>query len=93
MNRTELVAAVAERAGLSKEDANRALTALNDSLMEAAQKGDKVQIPGLLTLEVVERAARSGRNPRTGETMEIAAKKAVRLTPGAALKRAANGED
>lgn len=92
MNRTELVAAIAERAGLSKEDTNRALTALNDTLMDAAAKGDKVQIPGLLTQEVVDRAARSGRNPRTGETMEIAAKKAVRLTPGAALKRAANGE-
>ncbi|MEA5154847.1 HU family DNA-binding protein [Raineyella sp.] len=93
MNRTELVAAVAERAGLSKEDANRAITALDDVLQEAARGGQKVQIPGLLTLEVVERAARSGRNPRTGETMEIAAKRAVRLTPGAALKRAANGEE
>ena len=93
MNRTELVAAVAERAGLSKEEANRALTAFNDTLLDAAGQGDKVQIPGLLTVEVVERAARSGRNPRTGETMEIAAKKAVKLTPGAALKRAANDED
>lgn len=93
MNRTELVASISEQAGLSKEDTNRVLTALNDTLMDAASNGDKVQIPGLLTMEVVDRAARTGRNPRTGETMEIAAKKAVRLTPGAALKRAANGEE
>ena len=72
MNKTELVAAVAEQAGLSKKDAEAAVKAFTDVVAEALKAGDKIQLVGFGTFEVSERAAREGRNPRTGETMTIA---------------------
>ena len=75
MNKTELVAAVAEQAGLSKKDAEAAVKAFTDVVAEALKAGDKIQLVGFGTFEVSERAAREGRNPRTGETMTIEASK------------------
>jgi DNA-binding protein HU-beta len=86
MNKTELVAAVAEQAGLTKKDADAAIKALTDVIADALKNGDKVQMVGFGTFEVSERAAREGRNPRTGETMPIAASKAPKFKAGKALK-------
>ena len=73
MNKTELVAAMAEKTELSKKDAEKALKAFTDVVAEELKKGEKVQLVGFGTFEVAEREAREGRNPRTGETMTIAA--------------------
>lgn len=88
MNRSELVAAVADSAGTTKADADAVLSALGDTLIDAVKKGDKVQIPGLLTVERVERAARTGRNPATGETLDIPAGYGVKVSAGSKLKSA-----
>ena len=90
MNKTELVAAVAEAAELSKKDAEKALKAFVDVVAEELRKGEKVQLVGFGTFEVSERAAREGRNPQTGETMNIAACKAPKFKAGKALKDAVN---
>ena len=90
MNRTELVAALAERTQLSKKDADLALKAFIDVVSEEMQKGEKVQLVGFGTLEVSERAAREGRNPQTGETMTIAASKSPKFKAGKALKDLVN---
>ena len=71
MNKTELVAAMAEKTELSKKDAEKALKAFTDVVAEELKKGEKVQLVGFGTFEVAEREAREGRNPRTGETMTI----------------------
>ena len=89
MNRTELVTALATRSGVPQEAADAVLTALADVLVEAVRTGDTVRLPGLLTLERVERAARTGRNPRTGEELQIPASHGARLTAGSRLKQAA----
>ena len=86
MNKTELVAAVAEKADLSKKEADAAVKAFIDSVAEELKKGEKVQLVGFGTFEVSERAARQGRNPQTGETIEIAASKTPRFKAGKALK-------
>ncbi|MCI1305697.1 MAG: HU family DNA-binding protein [Lachnospiraceae bacterium] len=86
MNKTELVAAVADKAGLSKKDAEAAVKAFIDSVAEELKKGEKVQLVGFGTFEVSERAARQGRNPQTGETIEIAASRTPRFKAGKALK-------
>ena len=88
MNKTELVAAVAEQADISKKDAEKALKAFVDVVTEEMKKGEKVQLVGFGTFEVSERAAREGRNPQTGETMTIAASKAPKFKAGKALKDA-----
>ena len=88
MNKTELVAAVAEQAEISKKDAEKALKAFVDVVTEQLKAGDKVQLVGFGTFEVSERAAREGRNPQTGETMKIAASKAPKFKAGKALKDA-----
>lgn len=75
MNRTELVTAMAEQTGLSKKSADEALKAFIDTVAAELKKGNKVQLVGFGTFEVGERAAREGRNPKTGETMQIAASK------------------
>lgn len=85
MNKTELVAAMAEKAGLSKADAAKAYNAYVDVLKEQLTKGDKVALLGYGTFEVVERPARTGRNPRTGEEITIAAKKSVKFKAGKGL--------
>ena len=86
MNKTELVAAMAEQAGLSKKDAEAALKAFTDVVAEELKANGKVQLVGFGTFEVSERASREGRNPQTGETMTIAASKAPKFKAGKALK-------
>ncbi len=90
MNKTEFIAAVAEKAEISKKDSEKALKAFVDVVAEQLKAGDKVQLVGLGTFEVSERAAREGRNPQTGETMTIAACKAPKFKAGKALKDAIN---
>lgn len=86
MNKTELIAAIAEQAEISKKDAEKALKAFVDVVTEQLKEGEKVQLVGFGTFEVSERAAREGRNPQTGKTMKIAACKAPKFKAGKALK-------
>ena len=88
MNKNELIAAVAEKSALSKKDAEKALNAFLGTVEDALKKGDKVQLVGFGTFEVRERAARTGKNPATGETISIAACKAPAFKAGKALKDA-----
>ena len=90
MNRMELVAAIAEKTELSKKDAEKALKAFTDVVAEELKKGEKIQLVGFGTFEVSERAAREGRNPQTGEAMQIAASKSPKFKSGKALKDALN---
>lgn len=90
MNKTELVAAIAENAGLSKKDAEAALKAFTEVVTDELKKGEKIQLVGFGTFEVSERPEREGRNPRTGETMKIAASKQPKFKPGKAFKDAVN---
>ena len=90
MNKTELVAAMAEQTQLSKKDAEAALKAFIDVVSEEMKKGEKVQLVGFGTFEVSERAAREGRNPATGESMVIKASKAQKFKAGKALKDLVN---
>ena len=90
MNKTELIAAVAEQAELSKKDAEKALKAFTDVIAAELVKGEKVQLVGFGTFEVSEREAREGRNPKTGETMPIAASKNPKFKAGKALKDMVN---
>ncbi|MCD7835402.1 MAG: HU family DNA-binding protein [Lachnospiraceae bacterium] len=90
MNKTELVAAIAEEAAISKKDAEKAVKAFTDVVTEQLKKGDKVQLVGFGTFEVTERAAREGRNPQTGKAMKIKASKAPKFKAGKALKDALN---
>ena len=90
MNKTELIAAIAEQAEISKKDAEKALKAFVDVVTEQLKEGEKVQLVGFGTFEVSERAAREGRNPQTGETMKIEASKAPKFKAGKALKDAVN---
>ncbi|MGP1588340.1 MAG: HU family DNA-binding protein [Oribacterium sp.] len=86
MNRQDLVAAVARDAELSKKDADAAVKAVFDEIASALAAGDKVQLIGFGTFDTAERAAREGRNPRTGETMMIEASRSPRFKAGKALK-------
>ena len=86
MNKTELVAAMAEQAGLSKKDAERALNAFTDVVKEELKNDGKVQLVGFGTFEVSKRAAREGRNPQTGEKTQIAASKVSKFKSSKALK-------
>lgn len=90
MNKTELIAAVAERTELSRKDAEKALKAFTEVVEEELKKGEKIQLVGFGTFEVSERAEREGRNPQTGETMMIAASKTPKFKAGKALKDALN---
>ena len=90
MNRTELIAAMAEKTELSKKDAEKALKAFTDVVAEELKKGEKIQLVGFGTFEVSDRAAREGRNPRSGETMTIAASKSPKFKAGKALKDLVN---
>nr|WP_119680913.1 HU family DNA-binding protein [Indioceanicola profundi] len=91
MNKNDLVAAVADTTGLSKSDATKAVDAVFDGIAAALKKGDDVRLLGFGTFAVAERAARQGKNPRTGETIEIAASKQPKFTAGKGLKDAVNG--
>ena len=86
MNKTELIDAVAAKAGLSKADAKKAIDAVLGSIAEAVKGGDKVTLVGFGTFSVTERSARTGRNPQTGATIEIPAKKSVKFKAGAGLE-------
>ena len=90
MNKTELASAIAEKAEISKKDAEKALKAFTEVVAEELKKGEKIQLVGFGTFEVGERAAREGRNPQTGKTMTIAACKAPKFKAGKALKDAIN---
>ena len=90
MNKTELVAAMAEQTGLTKKDAEAALKAFTDTVSKQLKKGDKVQLVGFGTFEVTKRAAREGRNPQTGKAMKIKASKAPKFKAGKALKDLVN---
>ena len=90
MNKTELVAAIAEKAEISKKDSEKALKAFVDVVTEQLKADDKVQLVGVGTFEVSKRAAREGRNPQTGQTMKIDACKAPKFKAGKALKDAIN---
>jgi len=86
MNKTEFAAAVAEKTELSKKDAEAAVKAFIDVVAEELKAGEKVQLVGFGTFEVSERSARQGRNPQTGETIEIAASRTPKFKAGKALK-------
>lgn len=88
VNRTELVSAIADRASLTKAQADHALAAFQEVIIESLEKGEPVKVTGLLSVERVERAARTGRNPRTGKAIEIPAGYGVKLTAGSTLKKA-----
>ncbi len=92
MNKTELIEAVAEAAGLTKTDSDKAVNALLATVTAAVQAGDKVTIPGFGTFEVTERKARTGRNPQTGETIKIAASKSPKFKAGSGFKAAVNAK-
>lgn len=90
MNKTELIAAIAERAEISKKDSEKAVKAFIDVVTEELKKEEKVQLVGFGTFEVSKRAAREGRNPQTGEAMTIAASKTPKFKAGKALKDSIN---
>ncbi len=90
MNKTELVVAMADQAGLSKKDTEKALKAFTDVVADELKKGGKVQLVGFGTFEVSERAAREGRNPQSGAVMKIPASKAPKFKAGKALKDSLN---
>ncbi len=90
MNKSELVAAMASQADISKKDAEAALKAFTDVVAKQLKKGQKVQLVGFGTFEVTKRAARTGRNPQTGKEMKIPASKAPKFKAGKALKDIVN---
>ena len=90
MNKTELIAAVAENAALSKKDAEKAINAVIGTITNALTEGDKVPLVGFGTFEVRERGARTGKNPRSGEAIKIAASKVPAFKAGKALKDTVN---
>ena len=91
MKKQELVAAIAQEAEISKKDADKALAAAINAISKARADGDKIQLVGFGTFEVRERAARTGKNPRTGEMIKIAASKVPAFKAGKALKDVVNG--
>ena len=90
MNKTELVAAVAEKTGASKKDREKLVSAVFETMTDALVAGEKVSMVGFGAFEIKERPARTGRNPRTKETIEIPASRAASFKPGKALKDAIN---
>jgi DNA-binding protein HU-beta len=91
MNKNDLIASVAERTGLSKQAAGQAVDATFDSISDALKGGDEVKIIGFGNFSVATRAASQGRNPRTGESIEIAASKSPKFKAGKGLKDSVNG--
>nr|WGD80675.1 non-specific DNA-binding protein Hbs [Bacillus subtilis] len=92
MNKTELINAVAEASELSKKDATKAVDSVFDTILDALKNGDKIQLIGFGNFEVRERSARKGRNPQTGEEIEIPASKVPAFKTGKALKDAVAGK-
>jgi DNA-binding protein HU-beta len=91
MNKSELVAAIAARTEQTQKDVDETITALFEVVAEAVGKGEKVTVPGWISFEQTQRAARQGRNPATGEAMQIPATKAAKVSAGSKLKAAAKG--
>lgn len=90
MNKSELIDAIAERSGLTKADTTKALNGFIEAVSDAMKQGDDVVLVGFGTFSVKDRAARTGRNPKTGETLEIAASKVPSFKAGKGLKDAVN---
>lgn len=90
MTKQDLVNYVAEKVGLTKADATRAVEAYNEAITAALKKGEKVTLTGFVTYAVEAKPAKTGRNPRTGETVKIPAKKVVKIKAGSKLKEAVN---
>ncbi|SDY39912.1 DNA-binding protein HU-beta [Modestobacter sp. DSM 44400] len=90
MNKAELVSAIAKRADVPASTVDSVIDGLREELVEAITRGEKVAVPGLLTVERTQRSARTGRNPQTGESLEIAAANTVKVTAGSNLKKAAS---
>ncbi len=90
MNRNELITQVAQAAGLTRKDATAAVASVFEAVSNALAAGDKVSLPGFGTFEVREHAARTARNPRTGDAIEVPASKAPAFKPGKTLKDAVN---
>ena len=90
MNKNDLVSAVSGSAGLSKADATKAVNSVFDNITSSLQNGDDVRLVGFGTLSVAQRKATTGRNPRTGEVIQIKARKQARFKAGKALKEAVN---
>lgn len=88
MNKTELIAAMSEKSGLSKKDAEKALSAFTETVSETLKAGDRIQLIGFGTFTISTRAAREGRNPQTGKAMQIPASKLPKFQAGKALKDA-----
>jgi DNA-binding protein HU-beta len=94
MNRSELIEAVAERAGVAKNDVDAVLKGFQDVVSSTVAKGEeKITIPGFLSFEQGARSARTGRNPQTGETIQVAASKTVKISAGSKLKAIAAGKE
>jgi DNA-binding protein HU-beta len=93
MNQTELIAAVAERAGLTKTDAGKAVEALVGTITDAIKQGEEVRITGFGTFGISERGERQGRNPQTGKAITITASRTAKFTASKAVKDALNGVD
>ncbi|MCS1350975.1 HU family DNA-binding protein [Mechercharimyces sp. CAU 1602] len=91
MNKADLISQVAEKTDMTKKDATMAVDAVLDAITDALRDGDKVQLIGFGNFEVRDRAARKGRNPQTGEEIDIAASKVPAFRPGKALKDEVNG--
>ena len=89
ISRNDLVAALASKAGTSKAEADAVLSSFSEILLDSVSSGEKVSIPGILSVERVARAARTGRNPSTGETIDIPAGFGVKVSVGSRLKAAA----
>ena len=90
MNKSELIAKIAEKSGLNQKDAGKALDGLTQAISDALAKGENVTMVGFCTFKVTERKAKKGRNPATGEAIQIPAKKAPIFKAGKALKDAVN---
>lgn len=92
MNKTELIDAIADRTGVAKSTVDAVIKGMTDTIEENVAKGDKISIPGFASFQKVRRAARTGRNPRTGETIQIPASATVKVTAGARLKGSVSGK-
>ncbi len=86
MNKAELIDAVADRTGIAKSTVDSVIKGMTETIEMEVAKGDKIQIPGFISFQKVKRAARTGRNPQTGETIQIPASSTVKVTAGARLK-------
>ena len=91
MNKSELIDSIAESTGVSKSDVGAVLDGFAEAAYRAVGSGDKITIPGFLSIEQTHRSARTGRNPQTGQTLQIAATNAAKVSAGSKLKAAAKG--